>query len=114
MATVAVSSDSQNLNCPTCFKKFNTPRILPCLYTFCEECLSIHVKSEIQGGSHFVCPICKTPTVPPNTELTAHKWGSAFRLVKVYYSLSELSDQSDDFCDICELKEKVLLQTFGA
>jgi len=103
MASVAVSSNCENLNCPICFKSFNTPRILPCLHTFCEECLGTHIKSVVQGGSLFVCPICKTPTVPPNTELTADKWASTFPLDNVIYSHSELSDQSDNFCDICKL-----------
>ncbi|XP_064609161.1 E3 ubiquitin-protein ligase TRIM56-like [Liolophura sinensis] len=56
------------LTCSICLEKFKTPKLLPCLHTFCLKCLKDHVDRSGRDGS-FPCPNCRQPTdVPTNTD----------------------------------------------
>ena len=61
--------------CPICLEQYTIPRALPCLHTFCEECLIDYVKTKNQPSLGlrlgkirvFPCPVCKDDvTLPPN------------------------------------------------
>ena len=44
--------------CGVCSKPYNDPRILPCLHSFCQQCL--HHEIEISGSQQvFKCPTCE-------------------------------------------------------
>ena len=44
--------------CGVCSKSYNDPRILPCLHSFCQQCL--HCEIEKSGSQQeFKCPICE-------------------------------------------------------
>ena len=43
-----------DLKCGTCLELFQDPRSLPCLHTFCLEC----IKRTINGSNTFKCPLC--------------------------------------------------------
>ncbi|XP_061179336.1 E3 ubiquitin-protein ligase TRIM45-like [Saccostrea echinata] len=54
-------SSQELIICPICFEKFTKPRYLPCLHTYCEDCLSDYISSSYKeevGG--FVCPTCRS------------------------------------------------------
>src|SRR5687768_9389330 len=62
------------LFCPVCNNEFNTPKVLPCLHSFCYECLESSLsQSEIGPGQAFLCPICKTQCVVPARGVRAMK-----------------------------------------
>ena len=44
-----------HLKCATCLELFQDPRSLPCLHTFCLEC----IKRTINGSNTFKCPLCR-------------------------------------------------------
>ncbi|XP_035670437.1 tripartite motif-containing protein 2-like [Branchiostoma floridae] len=46
----------QELICGICEEIFSTPKDLPCLHTFCQDCLEQRAKT----GQPFNCPICET------------------------------------------------------
>ncbi|XP_077998236.1 E3 ubiquitin-protein ligase TRIM71-like [Glandiceps talaboti] len=46
----------QFLRCKICFKDFNTPKLLPCLHSFCKECLEGLIHPENRSLD---CPVCK-------------------------------------------------------
>ncbi|XP_066269862.1 tripartite motif-containing protein 2-like [Branchiostoma lanceolatum] len=47
------------LSCSICLEPFHQPKTLPCLHTFCEECLRDH--AEVRPG--FQCPTCRRHAV---------------------------------------------------
>ena len=49
------------LICPVCEQVFKEPRVLPCLHTFCTNCLKLYIsKTSKPGGAKcFHCPVCK-------------------------------------------------------
>lgn len=54
--TITMANDEVSLICNICKKLFNTPRLLPCLHTFCHKCVE-ELKS-INSNS-VVCPLCQ-------------------------------------------------------
>ena len=58
-ATAALAATSlgieDDLKCGTCLELFQDPRSLPCLHTFCLEC----IKRTINGSNTFKCPLCR-------------------------------------------------------
>ena len=51
-ASLVIEDD---LKCATCLELFQDPRSLPCLHTFCLEC----IKRTINGSNTFKCPLCR-------------------------------------------------------
>ncbi|KAH3710443.1 tripartite motif-containing protein 3-like isoform X2 [Dreissena polymorpha] len=57
------------LTCPICFNSFTNPKALPCLHTFCLQCLVDYVKDNTQ----FPCPTCREVIVVPPQGMSAFK-----------------------------------------
>ena len=56
LAAGSASLDIEDdLKCATCLELFQDPRSLPCLHTFCLEC----IKRTINGSNTFKCPLCR-------------------------------------------------------
>ncbi|XP_060595042.1 tripartite motif-containing protein 2-like [Ruditapes philippinarum] len=54
------------LTCSICFNEFTHPKALPCIHTFCLECLQDYVTSNYSTTGSFPCPVCRADvTVPP-------------------------------------------------
>lgn len=72
MAT-AVVKDCE-LNCPICLEKFNIPKKLPCLHTFCEPCIQSYVQASetTEDTKFFRCPLCRFKIEWSN--LSASEW----------------------------------------
>lgn len=51
------------LSCSICMEIFENPRQLPCQHTYCEKCLTLHIKRNSKDrrktGGRFNCPICR-------------------------------------------------------
>ena len=50
--------------CAICMQTMTSPRILPCVHTFCLKCLEMYCKDCCDGKS-FLCPTCRTEFVVP-------------------------------------------------
>ena len=48
---------SEQLSCPLCLNRFDDPKVLPCLHTFCRRCLEDMVRRDRVG--RLLCPTCK-------------------------------------------------------
>src|ERR1051325_6130434 len=53
-----------NTECPICLESLKQPKGLPCLHTFCLQCLEQNGKDEIPGGK-LACPLCRQEFVIP-------------------------------------------------
>ena len=54
MAT-SIAIDDHELKCGICLEQFQDPRSLPCLHTFCLECL----QRSLDENSSLKCPVCR-------------------------------------------------------
>src|SRR6218665_2414241 len=60
--------------CCICSETFTDPRILPCVHTFCMQCLEeVGSKSNKKPGQNMPCPSCKREFVIPLEGFTAIK-----------------------------------------
>jgi len=56
--------EEKNLTCSLCHDVYRTPKNLPCLHSFCFECLEKLIE---QACSATICPICRSPfDIPQN------------------------------------------------
>ena len=54
------------LRCQACDGDFNGPKMLPCLHSFCYDCLSTSLgRNKIGPGQAFLCPLCKMRCTVP-------------------------------------------------
>lgn len=47
------------LECSICLNRFRDPRVLPCLHSYCLECLKTHVTTNTDKDGDFNCPECR-------------------------------------------------------
>ena len=57
-----VSNIKTNLTCQSCDKLFLDPRILPCLHTFCCQCVESLVRNRPIQDKILKCPTCQLET----------------------------------------------------
>ena len=50
--------------CGICFEIFSQPKALPCLHSFCLDCLEQHSSGKSQGSSE-ICPLCRASFIIP-------------------------------------------------
>ncbi|XP_062593613.1 uncharacterized protein LOC134255110 [Saccostrea cucullata] len=87
--------------CSICLEEYKTPRYLPCLHTFCQECISSHILSECQAKENpvgFDCPLCRKFVPSPCLSVNFSEWCKRLpknELLEKFYSLT-------DGCKVCE------------
>ena len=107
--TMAVEA-KVDLYCSLCSRVYKNPRVLPCLHSFCEECLEKqkeYIPEQKQSAPHsqLVCPVayCQMPAgrdlMPEN--LPRNLWLET--RINVDTKLKELLDGT---CEVCEERKK--------
>ena len=57
------------LECGICLEQYKDPRALPCLHSFCLECLKKHVSASKDADGSFSCPKCRDHCTVPGGDL---------------------------------------------
>ncbi|XP_022088189.1 E3 ubiquitin-protein ligase TRIM56-like [Acanthaster planci] len=113
--TSVLGSISQKfLECPICHGRYQQPKILDCLHTFCQECLVTlqQFSSEHRSRSFIQCPVCNQKSKLP--EQGIGKLKTNFHLVGLIEEISvhEQVAQSEQnkkghICGCCDEEEAV-------
>lgn len=85
-------------SCELCSRHFTDPRMLPCLHSFCFECLFKHFDSKKSGYS---CPTCKEVFEVPNGKLEALPKDLHGSYVAEVAEYEEKMQSADINCDRC-------------
>ena len=76
---------SKEAECPLCLETVNNPKTLPCLHSFCVECLDKHAGfARRQLQATIKCPVCQTSFQIPE--------GDSFKNLPTSYHLNRLVD----------------------
>ncbi|KAI8494087.1 hypothetical protein Bbelb_284340 [Branchiostoma belcheri] len=106
MAEAVLSQISGDfLECTICLEPYKDPKILPCLHTFCKDCLEKFVAKQGEAKDRFPCPTCRIETVLPEGGVAGLK-NNFFVLslrdtVDAHKSLVSKEDDNVP-CDVCE------------
>ncbi|KAK3084252.1 hypothetical protein FSP39_010707 [Pinctada imbricata] len=97
--------------CPICLESLKTPRSLPCLHTFCEDCLQTFITSAVGNQQQGIsCPVCRKQIMAPESGLPYDKWAKSFPIN--YYLSAQTEVHSDikteiENCVFCERSSKI-------
>ncbi|XP_069104351.1 transcription intermediary factor 1-beta-like [Argopecten irradians] len=102
--------DLHLLECPICLERLQQPKSLPCLHSFCQECLWTYIDKEVSekrvSDTSFPCPICRRTTSPVNQAEPKEKWAEQFPTNVVIQDLIQLKERSSElpYCKPCQTK----------
>ena len=96
------------LNCPICQNGFRNPKMLPCLHTFCQQCLGESLdRSNIANGQGFLCPICHYECQVPKRGVQALPHNVFYETLQEYLARKGESPRKNgppprNLCDACD------------
>ncbi|XP_038062337.1 tripartite motif-containing protein 2-like [Patiria miniata] len=94
-----------HLECSICQERYQQPKILECLHSFCEQCLLKYRSTKHEGSTAIPCPLCRQETKLPETGVKGLK--TNFHLIGLVEEL-ELQEKivgSSDTCLLCDVCE---------
>ena len=88
-----------NTTCHLCSKPYDDPRILPCLHSFCLQCLH-HEKEKSGSQQMFQCSICEQSINIPVGSVLPQNLHLGFEVELAGY-MSKMVSNSELCCDEC-------------
>ncbi|KAG9347154.1 hypothetical protein JZ751_006081 [Albula glossodonta] len=89
--------DKQFLICSICLDRYDNPKVLPCLHTFCERCLQNYIPPQSLTVS---CPVCRQTSILPERGVPALQ--SNFFITSLMDVLQRSPDSSSEACTVLE------------
>ncbi|KAK7494714.1 hypothetical protein BaRGS_00014112 [Batillaria attramentaria] len=72
-------TSSLSVRCAICLDTLHVPKALPCLHTFCLNCLQLHIAVTVKSRSDKItCPECRSKCCPPNASRPISEWAGDF------------------------------------
>ncbi|XP_072042962.1 uncharacterized protein [Amphiura filiformis] len=91
----------RTLECSICLHRFRNPKTLPCLHSFCEDCLTNYAPL---GTKTLACPLCKERIEVPNGDASTFKSNFHLKeLVEEVVLTDEVTKHSTEIiCNCCD------------
>ena len=102
-SSTALKKLEEQLTCAICLDIYTNPKTLPCLHSFCQQCLEC-LPLDPQGNNYFIsCPTCRHCTQLPQPTGAAD-FPAAFQInnfKEVYNLMTKVSGHQQVTCDNC-------------
>ena len=102
-SSTTLKKAEKQLTCAICLNLYTNPKTLPCLHSFCQQCLE-GLPQDPQGGNYFIsCPTCRHHIQLPQPTGVAD-FPTAFHinnLKEVYNLMRKVSGHQQVTCDNC-------------
>ncbi|XP_033757656.1 transcription intermediary factor 1-alpha-like [Pecten maximus] len=102
--------EARLLDCSICLEQLHEPKSLPCLHSFCQECLSTFITKDLSGkmasATAFPCPVCRKLTQPVNPSEDKEKWAQQFPANVIVKDLVKSTALEQMYCKPCGKKGK--------
>ncbi|XP_076109296.1 uncharacterized protein LOC143078270 [Mytilus galloprovincialis] len=113
MATSGHVKEKDIFTCSICLEQLKSPRSLPCLHTFCFQCISEYVLSaERRAGykiANYTCPVCRAIVTSPESDLDTTQWIESLPHNFTISALMETTKEPNtQDCHICKRKQKCI------
>ena len=107
----------EEITCSICGDLFTDPKTIPCLHTFCKQCIEKSIESNKKMASIVCCPLCRAPlprddmsSVPTNFTINRlveifgkrKEGGKSLALKEIKCSSCERSLPAITWCTECE------------
>ena len=110
MASTVVSDAlkklDEQLTCSVCLNRYTQPRTLPCLHSFCHDCLN-GFPVKVKGANRFIeCPVCRQEI--QHRDKGANEFQSAFlinNLLELHQVLEKVSGTKQNNCENCNKEQ---------
>ncbi|XP_060070738.1 E3 ubiquitin-protein ligase TRIM34B-like [Ylistrum balloti] len=90
------------ISCPICYEDFEEPKALPCLHTFCKECLQLLILKSMESDvkKYFFCPSCRRKVYGPKN-VALEEWADSFPSNHTIRTLQDnfKMEDSESMCD---------------
>ena len=73
----------EEITCSICGNLFTDPKTIPCLHTFCKQCIEKSIESSKKLGSIVCCPLCRAP-IPRDDMSSVRTNFTINRLVEIF------------------------------
>ena len=74
----------EEITCSICGDLFTDPKTIPCLHTFCKQCIEKSIESNKKMASVLCCPLCRAP-LPQDVDVTSAPTNFTInRLVEIF------------------------------
>jgi len=90
--------------CSICTEVFTDPRVLPCIHTFCLNCLLNYGKDK-QPGDSMPCPMCRKEFTIPDDGLAGTQKNFFMEKLLHFRQLSASQEAQHIPCDVCSNDE---------
>ncbi|XP_033732862.1 uncharacterized protein LOC117322198 [Pecten maximus] len=93
-----VLDGSEITDCPICLDTFERPKALPCLHTFCFECLDSFIAEKADKSifrmpiTSFPCPICRRDSSPRDANKHHKDWADQFPTNNIMLELIRIGE----------------------
>ncbi|XP_021352936.1 uncharacterized protein LOC110450040 [Mizuhopecten yessoensis] len=100
-------------DCPICLNQLECPKSLPCLHTFCKECLDTfivkHASDTTSVPVSFPCPMCRRETQPVDASVSRTRWAEQYPKNNLILAILDMKDLqlSNKICKPCQKKHKL-------
>ena len=105
------------IKCELCRKRLRQPKSLPCMHSFCRDCLVTYLRETVGHSTapqkQITCPICLQTSKPDGAGRNPEDWVDHLSTNDFLYSYLEAQDLKDTKrqCDTCARQHKVNLAT---